>query len=255
MDRIRRLRPFPKTILIITGIIAVIFTAVYALEMFRSGFWYGDVFLKRRQEGESTVYAGALGGERILVTVSDKNTAEFKFGDDTYGPFSLERDPSAVPEDHVMRPFMTGITIRRGTQVWFRGAIMDLLDQRWLYDSEKDSLEPLSLPDRSDLAGSAQRASDLTEPSAASVTVILDGPPLGQRGGAIFWFPGIIFAVLTAVSVIFAEELFRWSLQFRIRDAEQAEPSEWFLLRQGVGWVFLALLSLLWFALGLILPL
>ena len=233
---------------------AAVFTVVYAFILFGSGFWYGDAFLKRTHSNGSTVYAGTLGGEKLSVTVSDGKTVLFHFGSNVYGPFTLETDPSSVPDDHVMRTFMTGITIRRGEQGWFHGAILDVVDQRWLYDSDRDTMEAIELPGRSFSAGTAVRASDLTEPSPAAITAVLEGPPLGQRAGVFLWFPGMFFCVLTVFSILFAEEWFRWGLKFRIRDAEQAEPSEWFLFFRGLSWALLAILGLIWFVLGLVLP-
>ncbi|MBP5154500.1 MAG: hypothetical protein ILP12_05790 [Lachnospiraceae bacterium] len=220
MERIRRLETYPKIILLVTGLIATVFTVVYGLVLFGSGFWYGDAFLKRSYSDGGTVYAGTLGGEKLSVTVSDGNTALFRFGSSLYGPFSLETDPASLPESHVMKTFMTDITIRRGEQIWFRGAVLDLLDQRWLYDPDRDTMETIELPGRSFSAGTAGRASDLAEPSATAVTAILEGPPLVQRGSAFFWFPGMLVCILTVLSILFWEEWFRWDLKFRIRDAE-----------------------------------
>ena len=75
-----------------------------------------------------------------------------------------------------------------------------------------------------------------------------------QRAGTFFWFPGMFFCVLTILSILFADEWFYWGLKFRIRDAEQAEASEWFLFFRGISWALLAVISLIWFVLGLVLP-
>lgn len=116
MERFRRLEIYPKGILILTGIIAVVFTAIYAFVLFGSGFWYGDVFLKQSRSAESTLYSGILSGEAVSVIVTEENSALFRFGSRSYGPFILEKDPASLPENHVMKTFMTGITIRRGSR-------------------------------------------------------------------------------------------------------------------------------------------
>ena len=50
---------------------------------------------------------------------------------------------------------------------------------------------------------------------------------------------------------LFADELFRWDLSFRVRDVEQAEPSDWEIASRYIGWTFCILMALLIFIKGL----
>lgn len=61
----------------------------------------------------------------------------------------------------------------------------------------------------------------------------------------------MLLCLVNALSILFADELFRWNLAFRIRDAEWAEPSEWELAGRYIGWTVLAVLALVIFVIGL----
>ena len=44
-------------------------------------------------------------------------------------------------------------------------------------------------------------------------------------------------SAVTAVSLVFADELFRFGLSFRIRNADMAEPSDWALADRNISWL------------------
>jgi len=52
-------------------------------------------------------------------------------------------------------------------------------------------------------------------------------------------------------SVLFADELFRFNLAFRIRDAGRAEPSEWEIAGRYISWAVLPVVALALFIEGL----
>ena len=56
---------------------------------------------------------------------------------------------------------------------------------------------------------------------------------------------------VTAFSILFADELFRWDLSFRVRDVEQAEPSDWEIASRYIGWAVCLILALGIFIKGL----
>ena len=58
-------------------------------------------------------------------------------------------------------------------------------------------------------------------------------------------------SVITALTVLFADELFRGHLSFRIRNADRAEPSDWEIAGRYLSWTALPLLALVVFILGL----
>lgn len=54
----------------------------------------------------------------------------------------------------------------------------------------------------------------------------------------------VVFSLLTAASMLFADELFRWNLAFQIRNVEKAEPSDWEIAGRYLSWTVLTLLVL-----------
>ena len=53
------------------------------------------------------------------------------------------------------------------------------------------------------------------------------------------------------VSILFADELFRWNLSFQIRDVYDAEPSEWEIFTRYAGWTVLTVLTPIMYVIGL----
>ena len=53
------------------------------------------------------------------------------------------------------------------------------------------------------------------------------------------------------MTILFADELFRFQLWFQIRSPERAEPSDWELFSRYAAWTALPLASLVIFLLGL----
>lgn len=72
-----------------------------------------------------------------------------------------------------------------------------------------------------------------------------------HKGTWAAWFGAVFVCVLNAGLMLFADELFRWNLKFRIRDIEYAEPSDWEIAGRYVGWTALAVMALILFVTGL----
>lgn len=77
------------------------------------------------------------------------------------------------------------------------------------------------------------------------------GPQLTHKGSWDAWIVGVLISVVTAISILFADELFRWQLAFHIRDAEQAEPSDWEMTTRYISWTILPIMALALFIWGL----
>ena len=101
------------------------------------------------------------------------------------------------------------------------------------------------------LTDAAGNEIDGMAPSAATLIDLATGPALTRKGSWAGWFCGVLLCIATAVSILFADELFRWGLRFQIRNAELAEPSEWELASRYIGWTVLPLAALAVFAVGL----
>ena len=68
-----------------------------------------------------------------------------------------------------------------------------------------------------------------------------------------YWFLGLFFCALNAVEILFANEVFRFWLSFRIKNAREAEPSDWVVKSRYIGWTFVTVTALGIFIAGLIL--
>ena len=71
------------------------------------------------------------------------------------------------------------------------------------------------------------------------------GKGFGYSGLSLF------FCIMNAVSILFAEELFRFELTFKVRNVDNVEPSEWEITARYLGWTFLTIVALIIFNMGL----
>ncbi|MBR2929314.1 MAG: hypothetical protein IKC24_09205 [Oscillospiraceae bacterium] len=85
---------------------------------------------------------------------------------------------------------------------------------------------------------------DPVKPSAATIYDLMNEPELTKRGDWIAWVLGVVCSILTAASMLFADELFRWNLAFQIRNVEHAEPPDWEIAGRYLSWTVLTLLVL-----------
>ena len=64
-------------------------------------------------------------------------------------------------------------------------------------------------------------------------------------------FVAVFICVLNAVSILFADELFRWNLAFQIRNVDHAEPSDLEIAGRYIGWTAILIVALVIFIMGL----
>ncbi len=57
--------------------------------------------------------------------------------------------------------------------------------------------------------------------------------------------------VMNAISILFKEEIFRWNMSFRIKDADRAQPSDWEYFSRHLGWAVLTVMAAAVFTIGL----
>ena len=90
------------------------------------------------------------------------------------------------------------------------------------------------------------------KPSAETILELMDGPELTHKGDMQAWFGGVFICVINAISILFADELFRFNLAFQIRNADRAEPSEWEIAGRYISWTIIAGMALALFVMGLL---
>ena len=252
MERIKGLGRYQKGILIFMAAMVLVFTAAYIIVIGRVGFAYRDTILIPREENGSTVYSGKIQGEQASFTISEGQKVEFQYGDHIYGPYFFKEDPTAVPQDSELRDSLTGVEVRLEDKILFRGGVLE--NSRWLYH-EDGSTEDVAF---SISAGNGTvvyengTARDPMEPSVSTIIELMKGPELTHKGNWSAWLIGVFCCIMTAISILYADELFRWHLSFQIRNAEYAEPSEWEIAGRYIAWTLLPILVLILFLTGLI---
>jgi hypothetical protein len=92
---------------------------------------------------------------------------------------------------------------------------------------------------------------DEVEPPVSVILDLISEPKLTNKGNWVTYVEGMILCIFTAISILFADEIFRWNLAFRIRNVEQAEPSEWEITSRYIIWTVFPILITIFFIVGL----
>lgn len=246
--------PLPqRVLLLLQAFLVVLFLILYATFGRQQVIEYHNTLFRCRTDGDTTVYSGTLDGEKAVFTVSPGPVVEFRWGDALYGPYIITEDSTAIPEQQAMPEFftsseyLTGVEVRRGSDVLFRGACHILGGSLSFLIAEDGSYDSFSV---SVIADSNTKP----EPSVRSILRIALAPELTQRGQWYFFFLGVICCAICTVSILFADDLFRFHLQFRVKYPEDAEPSDWELFTRWVGWIVLTIAALIICIVGLSTP-
>lgn len=248
MARIKSLGLFQKVVLAVVLAMVVVFTVVYAVTTARVGYSYQDAILVPAQEDGTTVYTGKVQGKSARISVDPDESVTFQYDDKRFGPYTVREDPTAIPEELTEDYDVTGIEIRCGEDVFFRGCMNTFGGHRFLY-SEDGSL--VSDMVQVVTSGYDVHSSKTLEPNAATILELLDSPELTHKGSWLAWFLGIVLCGITVVSILFADELFRLRLSFRIQNVEDAEPTEWEITTRHLSWAVLAIGAFAIFIIGL----
>lgn len=253
MEKIKNLNLYQKGVLIFMIVMAITFFVLYSMTISRVGFEYKDTILVPNQENGSTVYSGKIKGQQARFTVSEDKTVVFQHGDKTFGPYTAKEDPTAIPKDEEMAEDMIGVELLQGDSILFRGGVWKFGDEYWLYNEDgtinnfgvtyvtSDGIE-------SDENGNAI---DPVEPSVSTILDLMNDPKLTHKGEWLAWFGAVFICVLNSLSILFADELFRFNLIFQIRNVDSAEPSDWEIAGRYISWTVLPIMALVIFIMGL----
>ncbi len=253
MERIQALSRYPKAVLLVLLVMVLVFSVAYPMTIARVGYEYQDTILVPSQENGGTVYSGKIRGTKAVFTVSPDKTVTFQYGSKTYGPYTAREDATAIPEDEDLAPFMTGVELRKGEEILFRGGVLEQSDYRLLY-SEDRSMANFVITVTTSLGETLDENGNPIDPMEPSVSTILDmmgQPELTYKGKGLAWLAGVFFCAVTAITILFAEELFYWKMSFRVQNPEQVEPSEWELADRYISWTVMPVIILAIFILGL----
>ena len=250
--RIRALGKYQKAVLAAAVLLVLVFSVLYPVTMGREGYLYRGALLTPGQEEGGTVYTGMVNGVQARFTVAPDRAVTFQYGETTYGPYTAVEDPSAIPENVGMAG-LTGVELRKGEEVIFRGGVVRQGDTLWLYHENGD-LENGGITITTSTGVTLDENGNVVDPNEPSLSTILElmgGPALTHKGDWLPYLLGVFLCAVTAVTILFADELFRFQLSFRVRDVENAEPTDLELFGRYVTWTVLPIAALVIFALGL----
>lgn len=248
MNRFRELERFPKILLIALLLMTVAFGAVYGITASRVGYLHNDEIFVPRQSECALVYEGKVDGLDSSIVVA-LDTVIVNWGSKTYGPYTVREDPTAVPDGH---PQMTGIEILDGNKSYFRGGVTDEATDFWLIGADGEQLFTMTytLSDGTEMDMNGNPV-DHMKPTPRQIISLLRGPELTHKGQWLSYIMGVFLAIVVAVSILFADELFYLSICFRVENAETAEPSDWHIATRSLGWLFLTIMTGVCFLMGL----
>lgn len=254
MERIRELNRYQKAVLLLMIVMTIAFSVIYGFAGGKTGFLYRDKVLVFSDENGTAVYSGKLHGQSARFTVTPDDTVTFTYGEKVYGPYTVREDPTAIPKDDDMRQHMTGVEIRCGKDILFRGGFIDVGGSFWHMVDEKGnnaSITVLATMSDGTVVDADGNVVDEMKPSAGTILELVYGPELTAKAHWIGWFGGLLLCGMTAVSILFADELFRLHLVFRVRDVYDVEPSDWEISCRYIGWTVLPVAALVLYLMGL----
>ena len=255
MERIKKLNMYQKGILILLAAMFVIFTAAYFIVSSKVGFRYNDAILQPRYDNGITVYEGRIKRKDAVFTVTEDKVVTFTYGDKIYGPYTAVEDPTAIPKDFEHKKNMTGVELREGNKVVFRGAVIPdsgINSDLMLIDEEgfPEGFD-ITFSDGYNTYDGDGNIVDEMKPSATAIIELMSEPELTSNGDWQIWFYSVVLSVIIAVSILFVDELFRWNLSFQIRNVDRAEPSEWEIAGRYIGWTAFTIMALVFYSVGL----
>ena len=252
MDHIKELNRYQRTVLILLAVMLTVFTVLYIVTYSRLGYAFADHIFVPGEENGSTTYSARVRGQDAVFTVTD-HTVTLRHGEKTYGPYTVRDDPTAVPDDSQMVSAMIGVEILEGDKVFFRGGVFN--SSGGLVTVNEDGsfgsfVISYSLGDgvERDQYGNPI---DPMKPSATDILELLWGPKLTRRGHWGAWLAGLVISAATVVSILFADELFRWHISFRVSDPDNVYPSDWEIAGRYMGWTVLPVMALIIYVIGL----
>lgn len=231
-------------VLIQLGLIAV-FLLLYLIFGTRQYIELDDTDLRCRETGGVVTYSGQVEGKPAIFTVQNDLTVEYRLGDTLYGPYTIGFDDSISPEDFSIPAFVTkpealrGVELHCGDELLFRGAYMttDLLPLL-LFHEDGTRIGSSS----EDLSGA---------PAPELILELALAPDTESHGEFSFFVFGVLICVCNVLSILYADELFRFSLRLHVRNTGDMEPTDWELFGRWLSWVVVTGLALIFFLVSL----
>lgn len=219
----------PKILVAVSLIMILVFSMIYQT----TGFEYLDKVLTVSRENNSTVYSGRINGEKARFTVSEDKSVMFTCGDKSYGPFTVVRDHTAVP-DVAEAEDLIGIELREGDELLFRGGVLECPNGMSFFYYEDDPHSRISIVgdnSENDFASfivldKDGKSSDSVKPSAATILALVNGPELTTKGDSFIWLMYTLICVINAIFILFADDLDKLRLKLKFLSAKPANADK-----------------------------
>ena len=236
------------------AIMALVFAVIYPMTISNVGYRYKDAILIPTEENGKTVYSGKIEGEQAEFIVSNNDTVVLHYGDKTYGPYIVKEDATAIPKNDELSGSMTGIEMREGNDILFRGGVIDMGDYCYFYNEDGSLNAMLDISyetsDGSVWDGNGNPI-DKMKPSVSTIYELVNDPELTHKGMEFMWFVAVFICILNVISIIFADELFQFSMSLHVRYPDRVEPSDWEIGGRYIGWAGMVIIALIIFVQGL----
>lgn len=237
-----------KVIFCLQAVLIVLFLILYSTVGQQQVLRYHGVALRRTESENAVLYAGKLNGHALSFTVTDR-AVEYRYDGKTLR-YTVTEDSSAIPPEgagdlrEAMREQLTGVEIHKDDELLFRGGWGRFGNSLLLYNEDGSSTIGIGYAVFSN-------GSLLNDPGANAILNLIYAPNVVRRANFTGLLCGIFLCAACMVSLLYADNLFRWNLRFQIRNAEKAEPSDWELFSRWIGWLLFTGLAIAIFILGL----
>lgn len=245
MEQVRGLGLYRKILLAVMAVMLAVFAVIYARVIGQTGFEYKNAILQPASSGDETVYSGRIYGKQASFVVTAEKTVTFQWGEQIYGPYAVTEDPSAIPEER-RESDSIGVEIRNGDQLMFRGGIEEGVDGYWFYreDGTLAGVDFQYVTDDGVIRDENGDEIDLVSPTAEIIWELVNDPQMTHKGQWDIWFLGLFISFINAGAMIFADELYYLRIMPWVRDAENAEPTDFQLGLWRISWAVICVVVL-----------
>lgn len=270
MSERKKLGIYQKILLVLMIILTLVYAVFYFIMCTKDWYSYRDNYLLYSEDDGKVKISGEIEGENVVITANvhlvedgyfakmQLNEIEVRYGEEEFGPYVIKNDDSAVIEN----PYsinLTGITVYCGEELRFRGGIREY-DGRWLLyneDGTGGAHEIKNVADDGTTIGALGNIVGSNEPDIGEILELWEGPETVQlvSGEVLVW--GLIICIFNAVSMIYADNWFKWNIRFYVKDAYvyDAEPSTWVVVSRYILWTLLFILAVVIYLVGILVPL
>ena len=248
-----KLSLYQKIMLFLLVLILIVFSVLYYNTLTREGYKYHGKLLVVSYEEGRTLYTGQIDEKQAQFIVTKDNVITFTWGDKAYGPYVIKEDPASLP---VRLKTLNGIGIQiiYKDQCIFRGGFIKTPESELNSNYLIGNSYKMYIKDGTRFSVHSEIDPNITDWVAPSLYHLLDlyvGPELIHNGDPSCWFVGLILLIGAALSVLFADALFRLRISLSDDEFDQVSPSVWEYSLRHIIRIALISSAILVFILGL----